>query len=163
MDSEVGRLVSALKGSVAIVIAGDHGEGLGDHGESQHGNLLYQSTMHVPLLLIAGGKAGTTDVPVSTRRVFDMILNAGAPPTEKVIAGEAMKPFLDYGWQPQVMAVEGRQKTILAGTTEVYDVIADPAETHNLASQANLSREVRATLHGYPVPSLQDAATSAAN
>jgi tetratricopeptide (TPR) repeat protein len=120
--------------------------------------------MHVPLLLIAPGvKWGTTDVPVSTRRVFDMILNAGDPPVEKVIAGEAMKPFLDYGWQPQVMAVEGRQKTILAGTTEVYDVIADPGETHNLAAQANLSREVRATLHGYPVPSLQDAATSAAN
>ena len=164
MDSEVGRLTAALKGSVAIVVAGDHGEGLGDHGESQHGNLLYQSTMHVPLLLIARGvKSGTTDVPVSTRRVFDMILNAGAPSAEKVIAGEAMKPFLDYGWQPQVMAVEGRQKTILAGTTEVYDVIADPGETHNLAAQASLSREVRATLHGYPVPSLQDAATSAAN
>jgi tetratricopeptide (TPR) repeat protein len=164
MDAEVGRLTAALKGSVTIVVAGDHGEGLGDHGESQHGNLLYQSTMHVPLLLIAPGvKWGTTDVPVSTRRVFDMILNAGDPPVEKVIAGEAMKPFLDYGWQPQVMAVEGRQKTILAGTTEVYDVIADPGETHNLAAQANLSREVRATLHGYPVPSLQDAATSAAN
>ena len=164
MDSEMGRLVNAVKGPVAIVIAGDHGEGLGEHGEMQHGNLLYQATTHVPLLLIAPGvKAGTSDAPISTRRVFDMIMNAAVPSPEKVIAGEAMKPFLDYGWQPQVMAIEGRQKTILAGTTEVYDVIADPAESHNLAAQANVSREVRATLREYPVPSLQEAATASAN
>src|SRR5207244_822916 len=87
---------------------------------------------------------------------------AAAPSAENVIAGEAMKPFLDYGWRPQVMAIEGRQKTILAGTTEVYDVVADPGETHNLASTANLSREVRTTLREYPVPSLQEAATSSA-
>jgi len=161
MDSELGRLINSVKGPVAIIIVGDHGEGLGDHGEAQHGNLLYQSTMHVPLLMIAPGvRAGTSDVPISTRHVFDMIVNAAAPPAEKVIAGEAMKPFLDYGWQPQVMAIEGRQKTILAGTTEVYDVVADPGETHNLARQTNLSREVRKTLREYPVPSLQEAATS---
>ena len=161
MDAQLGRLVSAVKGPVTIIIAGDHGEGLGDHGEAQHGNLLYQSTTHVPLLVI-GGRAGVSDAPISTRRVFDMITGA-ASPAERVIAGEAMKPFLDYGWQPQVMAIEGRQKTILAGTTEVYDVIADPSESHNLAPQASLSREVRATLHEYPVPSLQEAATSGAN
>jgi tetratricopeptide (TPR) repeat protein len=161
MDAEVGRLVKAIKFPVTIIIAGDHGEGLGEHGEMQHGNLLYQATTHVPLLVI-GGKSGVSDAPISTRRVFDFITGA-APETEQVIAGEAMKPFLDYGWQPQVMAIEGRQKTILAGTTEVYDVVADPSEAHNLAAQANLSREVRATLRGYPAPSLQEAATSAAN
>jgi tetratricopeptide (TPR) repeat protein len=161
MDAEVGRLIDSLKQPMVIVIAGDHGEGLGDHGESQHGNLLYQSTVHVPLWWIAPGvKAGTSDVPISTRHVFELILRS-AFPQEKVIAGEAMKPFLDYGWQPQVMAIEGRQKTILAGSTEVYDVIADPGETHNLAPQANLSREVRTTLREYPVPSLAEAATSA--
>ncbi len=160
MDAEVGRLVNAIKGPITIVIAGDHGEGLGEHGEMQHGNLLYQATTHVPLLVI-GGKSGVSDAPISTRRVFD-ILTGAAPQPEMVIAGEAMKPFLDYGWQPQVMAIEGRQKTILAGTTEVYDVVADPMEAHNLAPQANLSREVRTTLRDYPVPSLQEAATSAA-
>ena len=40
--------------------------------------------------------------------------------------GEAMKPFLEYGWQPQVMAVAGSQKAILSRTTEVYDLAADP-------------------------------------
>ena len=39
----------------AILVVGDHGEGLGEHGEAQHGNLVYQSTMHVPLLLVGPG------------------------------------------------------------------------------------------------------------
>jgi len=173
MDQQLGRLVVAVRAALgpgaAIVIAGDHGEGLGEHGERQHGNLLYQSTVHVPLLLAGPGiHAGASDVPVSTRRICQTILDwAGLDPANsfrrsdsEVVLGEAMKPYLDYGWQPQVMAVEGRQKTILAGATEVYDVVADPAETHNLAATANLSREVRAALHDYPVPSLQEAVSA---
>jgi tetratricopeptide (TPR) repeat protein len=74
---------------------------------------------------------------------------------QEVVVGEAMKPFLDFGWQPQVMAIEGRLKTIAAGQIEVYDVIADPAEAHNLAATANLSRSVRAALKDYPLPTLE--------
>jgi choline-sulfatase len=170
MDQELGRLVrefeKAAPGPVAMIFVGDHGEGLGEHGEQQHGNLLYQATTHVPLLVIGPGVTPSkSDAPVSTRHVFDMILSfAGiqAPQFESVVLGEAMKPFLDYGWQPQVMAVEGRQKTILAGSTEVYDVVADPAETHNLAAQANLSRGVRSSLQQYPIPTLTSAATASA-
>jgi tetratricopeptide (TPR) repeat protein len=77
-----------------------------------------------------------------------------------VVAGEAMKPFLDYGWQPQVMAVDGRQKAILAGKVEVYDVVADPAETHELSAAASLSREARATLQQYPIPTIEGAAAA---
>src|SRR5512140_2082034 len=73
-----------------------------------------------------------------------------------------MKPFLDYGWQPQVMAVEGHRKAILAGRLEVYDVVADPNETHDLAAGANLSRQSRAALQEYPVPSVA-AQASASN
>src|SRR5204863_2487915 len=106
---------------------------------------------------------------ISTRHVFDMVLawSAGVPPAYKgeVVMAEAMKPFLDYGWQPQVMAVEGRLKTISAGRIEAYDVIADPAESHDLAAQANISRPVRAALQEYPIPTAAGAAApaSAAN
>ena len=174
MDEQLGRLVQAFEkrfpGPHAIVLVGDHGEGLGEHGEQQHGNLLYQATMHVPLIVIGPNVTrGVSDAPVSTRRIFHTILDwAGlASPLSllhgdrEVVAGEAMKPFLDYGWQPQVMAVDGTQKAILAGGLEVYDVVRDPGETHNLAAQANLSRDVRATLRDYPVPSLQQAAAAA--
>jgi tetratricopeptide (TPR) repeat protein len=166
MDQQLGRLVQAferqVEGPAAIVIVGDHGEGLGDHGESQHGNLLYQSTVHVPLLLVGAGVApGVSDTPVSTRRVFHTILDwAGLGTADslrgaegEVVLAEAMKPFLSYGWQPQVMAVEGRHKAILAGRPEVYDVVADPAETRDLAAEVELSRPLRTALRGYPLPS----------
>jgi choline-sulfatase len=175
MDQQLGRLATAfqqqVKGPVAIVLVGDHGEGLGDHGEQQHGDLLYQATMHVPLVLIGPRvPAGVSDVAVSTRRIFHTILDwAGIDATHslltsdaEVVAGEAMKPFLDYGWQPQVMAVDGNRKAILAGKLEVYDVAADPGETHDLAAGANLSRNARATLQEYPIPSI-DAQQSASN
>jgi choline-sulfatase len=187
MDQQLGRLVAAFEQSVhkpvAMIFVGDHGEGLGEHGEQQHGNLMYQATMHVPLLMIGPGVGpGTTAAPVSTRRIFHTILDwagidanlslraearpsPGAsrhplPKGEGVVAAEAMKAFLDYGWQPQVMALEGTRKAILAGALEVYDVAADPGETHNLAPQASLSREQRETLRDYPIPSLAQAANA---
>lgn len=165
MDEQLGRLVKAFeqqaRGPLAVVVVGDHGEGLGDHGESQHGNLLYQATVHVPLLLVGPGiRTGLSDTPVSTRRVFQTILDwAGIERSgslrneeEEIVLAEAMKPFLAYGWQPQVMAVSGRRKAILAGRLEVYDVAADPAESRDLAVQADLPRAVVKVLREYPIP-----------
>ena len=48
-----------------------------------------------------------------------------------------MKPFVSFGWQPQVMAVLGRQKAIFAGKLEVYDVVADPMEARDLGADAD--------------------------
>src|SRR5258706_3925499 len=171
MGERLGRLLTGIQklhGPVASVIVGDHGEGPGEHGEQQHGNLLYQATTHVPVLVAGPGvAAGTDDPPVSPRRVFHPILDfAGLGATNslrgresEVVLGEAMKPFLDYGWQPQVMAVEGHRKAILAGRLEVYDVAADPGETHDLAAQGDVSRPVRAALQDYPTPSPNAATT----
>lgn len=170
MDAQLGRLVQAFEqrrqGTAAIVVAADHGEGLGDHGEQQHGSLLYQSTMHVPLVVVGPGvSAAAIDRPVSTRRIFDTVLDfAGLGVVgslkgngEEIVLGEAMKPFLEYGWQPQVMTVAGRLKAILAGTTEVYDLAADPAEARNLGSGASLPAAARTALDDYPVPSAASA------
>jgi len=175
MDTQLGRLAAAfeqqVKGPIAIVLVGDHGEGLGEHGEQQHGDLLYQATMHVPLVLIGPRvAAGVSNTAVSTRRIFHTILdwagidsaNSLLKSDTEVVVAEAMKPFLDYGWQPQVMAVDGNRKAILAGKLEVYDVAADPGETHDLAANANLSRQSRAALQEYPIPSM-DAQVSASN
>ena len=125
-----GRLVAAFEQNVdraAIVVAGDHGEGLGDHGEAA----AWQPALPVDDARAAAVIAGpgvharrqrhagqhAHDLPHdpglggrSTRRTA-----CASRIAEDVIVGEAMKPFLDYGWQPQVMAVEGRLKTILAG------------------------------------------------
>ena len=52
-DSQLGRLIDALRAkgvfdSTAIIIAGDHGESFGEHGEIEHGIFLYEGTLHVP-------------------------------------------------------------------------------------------------------------------
>jgi tetratricopeptide (TPR) repeat protein len=102
-----------------------------------------------------------SDTPVSTRRVFHTLLDwAGAPEplslrhsVTEVVVGEAMKPFLEYGWQPQVMTVSGRHKSILAGRVEIYDVVADPAETRDLAADDRTRPTTPAALRDYPVPS----------
>jgi Tfp pilus assembly protein PilF len=165
VDAQMARLVAAFEraGPAAIVVVADHGEGLGDHGEAQHGTLAYQPTMHVPLVLVGPGIApGAVDAPVSVRRVFHTILDwAGRGAAQslrgteagEVVLGEAMKPFLSYGWQPQVMAVAGRHKTIRAGRDETYDVVADPQEARDLG-EAAAARPVRDALRDYPLPSL---------
>jgi tetratricopeptide (TPR) repeat protein len=174
MDAQLGRLVTAFREharDAAIIVAADHGEALGDHGEAQHGYLLYQSVMHVPLVIAGPGvAAGTHATPVSTRRVFHTLLDFAGISAEQslrgthneVVVGEGMIPFLDFGWQPQVMAVEGRLKVIQDGALQIYDVLADPNETRNLAGKADLSRGLRAAINDYPIPSPAPAAPSPA-
>ena len=158
--------------AAAIVVVADHGEGLGDHGESQHGDLLYQSTMHVPLVDCSRQAlaAGASDTPVSTRRVYhtmlswaglgvgNSLLDAGSQPRRRdgaagSVLGEAMKPFLEYGWQPQVMSVVAPYKAIVAGKVETYDISADPARGAQSGRWRELSGAARAALDDYPVPS----------
>lgn len=172
MDEQIGRLVAAFEQQTpsphAIVIVGDHGEGLGEHGEALHGNLLYQSTMHVPLVVVGPGiTPGAIDAPVSTRRVFHTLLDFSGvsaalslrgQPGADVVLGEAMKPFLEYGWQPQIMAVDGRRKAIDAGRIEMYDVVADRGEATDLAKTADVPQSLRKALDDYPVPSPSAAA-----
>jgi choline-sulfatase len=166
MDEQLGRLLQAFGaaagGPTAVIVVGDHGEGLGDHGEATHGDLLYQSTMHVPLAMAGPGVGpGVIDAPVSIRRVCQTVLDwagveaAGSLRTavDEPVLGEAMKPFLSYGWQPQVMAVEGRNKFILAGRVETYDVVGDPGEATDLAERQGPSPQPPAALRDYPVPS----------
>jgi tetratricopeptide (TPR) repeat protein len=69
-----------------------------------------------------------------------------------------MKPFLAYGWHPQVMAIQGSMKLIRAGRSEAYDLASDPGETRDVAATAVLSRPLRDALREYPVPSLAAAA-----
>ena len=154
-----------------MIVVADHGEGLGDHGEAQHGNLVYQATMHVPLVIEGPGVTpGVVATPVSTRRVFHTILDwAGLGGKDslrggdtEVVLGEGMKPYLEYGWLPQVMAVSGTQKAILAGKLEVYDLRDDPRELKNQGSGANVPAAVRSRLEEYPVPSPDAARAPAA-
>lgn len=171
LDRELGRLIEVLRRDLdepVLIVAGDHGEGLGDHGEQRHGNLLYQGVMRVPLLIAGPGiDPATVEVPASIRRVFHTVLDfAGEDASgslvstpEEVVVAEAMKPFLQYGWQPQVMAVDGGLKAIRSGAeTEVYDLAADPGERRDLAGEQRPSPGMVEALRTYPLPSTENVA-----
>jgi choline-sulfatase len=156
-DSQVARLFDALRSRALIdrtivIVAGDHGEGLGDHGERTHGMLLYDSTLRVPLVIAAPGRAAATrDEAVSLADLAPTILRAAGVKPPDVMKGRdlletvRLKPDLDLyseteyprvaGWSPLQALTDGRWMTIRAGAaTEVYDLQNDPRQAHDLAA-----------------------------
>jgi arylsulfatase A-like enzyme/Flp pilus assembly protein TadD len=163
-DELVGRLDAALgerglRDQALLVVTSDHGEGLGDHGESVHGFFVYQSTLAVPLLLrgpgvVAGGRlevtARTIDLlptvldllglepPVGMHpsgRSLAAALRGGDRPPELASYAESLLPLLHFGWSDLRVLREGRWKYIQAPRPELYDLQEDPAEARNLADE----------------------------
>ena len=174
-DSQIARVIEALRTSGAIdrtliVIAGDHGEGLGDHAERTHGMLLFDSTLRVPLVIWAPGRAAATiDAPVSLSEVAPTILRAaGVTPAagmkgRNLLAIDKADTAVDLyseteyprvaGWSPLQALTDGRWKMIRAGgTTEVFDLQSDPREEHDVAAaQPAVAAAMRAradAIHG---------------
>jgi arylsulfatase A-like enzyme len=85
-DSQIGRVLEALErrgrfDRTIVVVAGDHGESLGDHGERDHGTLVYESVLRVPLIM---------RVPyVSPQRVSDLVRVTDIMPTALALLGVA--------------------------------------------------------------------------
>ena len=81
-DAQIARVFEwlsahALRDRTLIVVAGDHGEGLGEHGERTHGMLLYDATLRVPLVVSApGAAAARRDEPVSLADIAPTIVRA---------------------------------------------------------------------------------------
>ncbi len=114
-DHHVGRLLDALPPEAIIVLAGDHGEGLGDGGEQQHGLLLEDATIRVPLVLAGTGvPVGVESRPVSLVDVLPTLLNLlGLPPDPQLdgqdllatghrpaVYAESFYGTNHYGWAP---------------------------------------------------------------
>ncbi len=170
MDQELGRLINTLEQQPEgepwnIIVVGDHGEGLGDHGETLHGNLLYQSTMRVPLIVVGNRiPPGTTDRAVSVRQVFATVLGwAGdkrpgglLEEVREPVLAEALKPYMQYGWQPQFMAVLDNIKLIQSGDIEVYDLRVDPGETKNLVDEIALEPALLGAISAYSTQALEE-------
>jgi arylsulfatase A-like enzyme/Flp pilus assembly protein TadD len=157
-DAQVARLLAALarRGETKrtlVAVAGDHGESLGEHGELTHGLLLYQGTLRVPLLLSAPGvlsprvveePLGLADLaptlaallgqplpaPRDGRDLSAALLDGSAPPPADLYA-ETRYPAT-YGWSPLYALRRGALKLIQAPRPELYDLVADPAETKDL-------------------------------
>ena len=152
-DAQVGRLLDRLdQRRTAIVVAGDHGESLGDHGEEEHGIFLYESTLHVPLIIRApqidphrvSALISLVDVAptildlmhleaprLDGRSLLPLLKDRGALP-ERVVYAESMYARR-FGWSPLRVLRDERFKLIDAPRPELYDLDVDPFEAHNLA------------------------------
>jgi arylsulfatase A-like enzyme/Flp pilus assembly protein TadD len=163
IDFEIGRLIAGLEKTgqkPIIVIAGDHGEGLGEHGERTHGIFTYRSTLRVPFLIAGPGIAGGRVVrePVSlvdlAPTVAELaglaqakledgvslaatVLRGAAAPASRTIYYESMLPFDSYGWVAPRGATDGRHAFIELPGREVFDLRSDPGETTNLYDAAS--------------------------
>lgn len=160
-DGAVGLLLEALREAglydgALIVLLADHGEGLGDHGEQEHGVLLYRETLRVPLLLKLPGQrhAGTHVIaPVGLLDVLPTILEAVRLPPEPAlpgrslldvaagrvadrrIAGETFYPRIHFGWSELRSLVDTRFHLIDGPRPELYDLTTDPGETRDLVHE----------------------------
>src|SRR5207244_13209034 len=138
-----------------VVVTGDHGEALGDHGEQTHGLFAYEATLRVPLIVYQPRRfqSRVVDDPVRHVDILPTILDAiGLTPSQGLDGGsllsaietgrradapsyfEALSASLNRGWAPLSGVASGSLKYIDLPIPELYDVGSDPAESQNLAA-----------------------------
>lgn len=159
-DTALGQFLSYLDKRgwyrpALIVVVGDHGEGLGEHHEDTHGIFLYDSTMHVPLIVKLPGsgnssKSRVVDAQVRTPDILPTLLDVLGIRNPGGLDGESLKPALEgadivsrpafgetdyplrFGWAPlRSLRAEGF-KLIEAPRPEFYNLQADPRELNNI-------------------------------
>jgi tetratricopeptide (TPR) repeat protein len=166
-DAMLGQLLKRLDaaGQLAntlVIVTADHGESLGEHGETTHGLFAYDSTIHVPLIV----SAPTLRPAV----VNDAVAHADLAPTILDLIGaaipegldgqslaqtlrpdrplyfEAMDANLTRGWAPLRGVTRGGWKYIDLPDAELYDLATDPAEQHNRTADRDREQSMQRAL-----------------
>jgi choline-sulfatase len=152
-----------------VILLSDHGEGLGEHGEEEHGILLYRWALQVPLLLKLPGarRAGSSlAAPVQLIDIVPTVtslLSLSTPkglrgqsvldPNRKAarVYGETFYPRIHLGWSDLRSLVDERYQYIEGRKRELYDVVEDPGERRDIqAGQGAVARAMEKELFGYP-------------
>ena len=164
-DAQLGRLLAdldrrGLAARTVVAVVGDHGEELGEHGELTHGLLLYEPSLHVPLIVRAPGVlpagsvvgtpvslvdlgptlAGLLDRPLVAPagraldgRDLSVTLRRRREPSAVDLYSESMYGT-SFGWSPVEAIRRGDLKYIAAPRPELYNLARDPHEATNLAT-----------------------------
>lgn len=167
-DSALAPLLAAWdarSGPSVVVLTADHGEAFGEHDEESHSLFVYDTTLRVPLIVRAPGvpagrrvtaPVGLVDVAAT---VSDLAGASGLPGTSlrgqwlpgaapaAPLYAETLSPQLDFGWSDLRAWRDGGYKLIRAPKPELYDLAADPGETHNrIAAEPERARRMNAAL-----------------
>lgn len=157
-DHHVGKLLDVIAAApwadrTAIIVSADHGEAFGEKGMNRHAYELWESLVHVPLIVfVPGVKPRHIDVPRSHIDLAPTILDLMALPSHASFVGQSLLPeirgevapetrpvFVDLprtsdSWRRRAL-IHGRHKLIAFGDErrfELYDVVSDPEERVNL-------------------------------
>jgi len=162
-DHEIGRFLDELEArgerdATFVVLAGDHGESPGEHAEEEHGFFVYEASMRVPLIFSLPFEefhGVRRDDVVSLVDVLPTLLEMngieapagmqghplgplfieGSQVPERLVYAETYYPRFHYGWS-ELTSVQGeRYKLIISPEPELYDLLEDPAESHNLVGE----------------------------
>ena len=161
-DAQIGRVLEWLRAKkiedrTLVVLMGDHGESLGEHGEYTHGIFLYDSTVHVPLIIAGPGlpKGAKVDQQVRSIDIAPTVLDFLSVSDPSPMQGESLLPLLTSGhsvrttysymetlyprtamaWSELRGVRAGDWKLIVAPKPELYQLTADPEESRNVIDQ----------------------------
>jgi arylsulfatase A-like enzyme/tetratricopeptide (TPR) repeat protein len=162
VDAILGRFFAELEkrglyDDALIVLTSDHGEGLGDHGEAEHGVLLYRESLHVPLIVKLPGKrlagkrvaapaqlvdlfptiaaAAGAEIPQGLPGMSLVDLAEGRGGADRAIYSETLYPRLHLGWSELRSLTDAKHHYIESPEPELFDVVADPREKTNLRDE----------------------------
>ena len=171
-DAQISRVIAYLEthnllSNTLIVVAGDHGESLGEHGEDTHGILLYQTVLQVPLIMRGPGiNPGRVNTAVRLIDVMPTISDLFALPRPEWLDGSTLVPLLTgrgreadrevyaeslyplrFGWAALRSLRADQYKLIDGPKPELYDLSRDPFEQDNIIdSRAAVAAAMRARL-----------------
>ncbi len=160
-DAGMGELMQALSNmgkldDTLVVMTADHGEALGEHGESTHGMFVYDATTRVPLLMSHPGlqpglrvpdAVSSVDIVPTTLELLDIqseVIFDGVSMAQSIRHGddgrvsrppvyqEAMNPFYNHGWSDLRALRDSNARYVKAPRPELYDLFRDGRELNNL-------------------------------
>lgn len=160
-DELLGRLLDRITGGLGgpqarlvVAVTSDHGEGLGDHGEQEHGIFLYREAVRVPLVLRlpgdawagarVGGAVAQVDVAATLLDLAGLPADGldgvslrpqitGRPAAARRVYSESFYPRYHFGWSELLAVSEDRFRYVRAPKPELFDLSRDPEEKRNLA------------------------------